>query len=59
VIHGTVRGEMKSDRQKKRLENNITEWTGMNLNETVLRKTGMDGEPVDRSSVASPMTTAK
>jgi hypothetical protein len=35
VLQGTVRGGRKRGRQKKRWENNITEWTGMKLNETL------------------------
>ena len=35
MMQGTVRGGRKRGRQKKRWEDNISEWTGMALSETV------------------------
>jgi sorting nexin-29 len=54
VLQGTVRGGRKRGRQKKRWENNITEWTGMKLNETFKIAKDRDGwrKLVDKSSVA-------
>ena len=31
ILHGTVKGQRKRGRQKKRLEDNIKEWTGMDF----------------------------
>ena len=54
VLQGTVRGGRKRGRQKKRWEDNITEWTGLKLSEAVKRAKDREGWRglVDRSSVA-------
>ena len=35
IVQGTVRGGRKRGRPKKRWEDNISEWTGLSLSETV------------------------
>jgi hypothetical protein len=54
VLQGTVRGGRKRGRQKKRWEDNMTEWTGLKLSEAVKCAKDRDGWRglVDRSSVA-------
>ena len=54
VLQGTVRGGRKRGRQKKRWEDNITEWTELQLCETVTRAKDREGWRglVARSSVA-------
>ena len=37
ILQGTVQGERRKGRQKKRWEDNVTEWTGLKLGEA-LRK---------------------
>ena len=35
ILQGTVKGKRRKDRQKKRSEDNIKEWTGMNFASSV------------------------
>ena len=45
ILQGTVKGKRKRGRQKKRWEDNIKEWTGMNVAiSTRALKTGQDGK---------------
>ena len=45
ILQGTVKGERQRGRQKKRWEDNITEWTGMGFGDSLReRKTGKDGK---------------
>ncbi|XP_071509599.1 uncharacterized protein [Diadema antillarum] len=54
VLQGAVRGGRKRGRQKKRWEDNITEWTGLKLSEAVTHAKDREGWKglVARSSVA-------
>ena len=45
ILQGTVKGKRKRGRQKKRWEDNIKEWTGMDFaSSTRVLKTGQDGK---------------
>ena len=45
ILQGTVKGKRKRGRQKKRWEDNIKEWTGMDLASSLGQlKTGQDGK---------------
>ena len=45
ILQGTVKGKRKRGRQKKRWEDNIKEWTGMDFAISVMvAKTGQDGK---------------
>ena len=45
ILQGTVKGKRKRGRQQKRWEDNITEWTGMDLPAQLGQlKTGQDGK---------------
>ena len=59
ILQGTVRGRRKRGRQKKRWEDNIKDWTGLTLSDT-LRKADNRWEwreLVARSSVAPLRST--
>ena len=43
IMQGTVQGGRRRGRQKRRWEDNIKEWTGVPLGETVRRAEGRDG----------------
>ena len=53
VLQGTVQGKRKRGRQRKRWEDNISEWTGMRLSETLRQSERREEwrELVTRSSV--------
>jgi hypothetical protein len=57
LLLGTVRRGRNRGGQKKRWNNNITEWAGTKLNETFKLAKDRDGwrELVDRSSVAQQL----
>ena len=45
ILQGTVKGKRKRGRQKKRWEDNIKEWTGMDFDSSTRQlKTGQDGK---------------
>ena len=45
ILQGTVKGKRKRGRQKKRWEDNIKEWTGMDFaSSTRAAETGQDGK---------------
>ena len=56
ILQGTVQGGRRRGRQKKRWEDNITEWTGMNLSSTLRMAEDREQwrELVARSSTAPP-----
>ena len=43
VLQGTVRGGRRRGRQKKRWEDNITEWTGLKMSKLVRRAEDREG----------------
>ena len=43
ILQGTVKGGRRQGRQKKRWEDNIREWTGLEFAESQLRKMGKTG----------------
>ena len=43
VLQGTVRGQRKRGRQKKRWEDNITEWTGVKMGEAIRHAEDREG----------------
>ena len=53
IMQGTVQGGRKRGRQRKRWEDNIREWTGMTLGETLRKTENREGwrKLVARSSV--------
>ena len=57
ILQGTVKGKRKRGKQKKRWEDNIKEWTGMDFASSTRAaqlgqlKTGQDGKTVANSSV--------
>ena len=53
VLQGTVKGGRRQDRQRKRYEHNIREWTGLELGRTqrAVENRGKWRKPVVKSSV--------
>ena len=43
VLQGTVRGQRKRGRQRKRWEDNITEWTGLKMGEAIRHAEDREG----------------
>ena len=55
ILQGTVKGKRKRGRQKKRWEDNIKEWTGMDLPAQLGQlKTGQDGKGLLRIHLWCP-----
>ena len=54
ILQGTVLGGRRKGRQKKRWEDNITEWTGFKLGEALRKAKNRDGwrKVVAQSSLA-------
>ena len=43
ILQDTVQGGRRKGRQKKRWEDNITEWTGLNLGEALRKAKNREG----------------
>ena len=55
ILYGTLKGKRKRGRQKKRWEDNIKEWTGMDLLAQLGQlKTGQDGKELLRIHLWCP-----
>ena len=60
ILQGTVKGKRRKDRQKKRSEDNIKEWTGMNFASSVgALEIGQIGKRLLRSRLWSPDNLAR
>ena len=44
ILQGTVQGGRRKGRHNKRLEDNISEWTGLGLGEPLRKRTKRNGE---------------